>query len=275
MLSFLASVAVRSGVDYLFIAAFVCSLTAAELIAPKETLPPLRDRLRVIAFLFAYLPLATISVRLIWRAIEGLDVPHPLIVVHGLTGMLMGALVTDFFYYWYHRAQHAVPWLWRIHAMHHSAEKMGAGAGFHHLLDAPLKGLLVSLPAGLLFGGDAAGAAASIFTLHGFYVHSTTRANFGPVAWMICDNRVHRVHHSRDSAHYNRNFGVITLIWDRLFGTAYFPKPGEWPDVGLDDMREPKTIGAWLRLPDLRGGSGDRETLEQVDVGEPARSAVN
>jgi sterol desaturase/sphingolipid hydroxylase (fatty acid hydroxylase superfamily) len=31
----------------------------------------------------------------------------------------------------------------------------------------------------------------------------------------------HRIHHSRDREHWDKNFGHITPLWDRLFGTCY------------------------------------------------------
>jgi len=37
----------------------------------------------------------------------------------------MGYLVLyDFLYYWFHRLQHVVPWLWRYHFVHHSEENI-------------------------------------------------------------------------------------------------------------------------------------------------------
>jgi sterol desaturase/sphingolipid hydroxylase (fatty acid hydroxylase superfamily) len=34
--------------------------------------------------------------------------------------MLVEALVTDFFFYWFHRCQHTVSVLWQAHMLHHS-----------------------------------------------------------------------------------------------------------------------------------------------------------
>lgn len=45
-------------------------------------------------------------------------------------------LVADFTQYWVHRTFHTVPWLWRFHAIHHSAEEMDWLAGSRlHLVD--------------------------------------------------------------------------------------------------------------------------------------------
>ena len=66
---------------------------------------------------------------------------------------------------------------------------------------------------------------------------------------MIGDNQFHRIHHSLEERHFNRNFGTITPLWDVLFGTACFPKAGEWPKVGLADVPEPKTLREYLLMP--------------------------
>jgi sterol desaturase/sphingolipid hydroxylase (fatty acid hydroxylase superfamily) len=38
-------------------------------------------------------------------------------------------LITDFVQYWAHRAFHRIPFLWKFHAIHHSAERMDWLAG--------------------------------------------------------------------------------------------------------------------------------------------------
>ena len=44
--------------------------------------------------------------------------------------------VADFSQYWIHRAFHRVPWLWRVHAVHHSSRVMDWMAGSRlHLFD--------------------------------------------------------------------------------------------------------------------------------------------
>ena len=74
-------------------------------------------------------------------------------------------------------------------------------------------------------------------------------ASLGPLrAWFV-DNRYHRIHHSLEERHFDRNFGAFTTLWDRLFGTHYAPEPGEWPDVGLAEVGEPGGVREWLDQP--------------------------
>jgi sterol desaturase/sphingolipid hydroxylase (fatty acid hydroxylase superfamily) len=247
VLHFLAGVGLRTVVAYMTIGSFICLLAAAELMWPREALIAHRDRVRIIGFLLIYAPVAFLVGALIRLLMSDAGV-RPLVVQGGILAALAAALIADFLYYWYHRAQHAIPWLWRIHAIHHSVEQLGAGAGYHHLLEAPLKALFVIVPASLILGSDGGPIFGFLFAAQGFYVHSTTRLNFGRFGWVLSDNRVHRIHHSRSPEHYNKNFGVLTLLWDRLFGTAYLPQPNEWPEVGLDERSEPRTVREWLRL---------------------------
>jgi sterol desaturase/sphingolipid hydroxylase (fatty acid hydroxylase superfamily) len=88
-----------------------------------------------------------------------------------------------------------------------------------------------------------------VMWLHIVWIHSPTRANFGPLrAWFV-DNRYHRIHHSLEERHFDRNFGAFTTLWDRLFGTHYAPGPEEWPNVGLAEMGEPRGVGDWFAQP--------------------------
>ncbi len=52
----------------------------------------------------------------------------------------------------------------------------------------------------------------------------------------------HRVHHSLEPQHGDRNFGVIFTIWDRMFGTLY-ANYDEYPDTGVLDDRFPLEQG--------------------------------
>ncbi len=63
------------------------------------------------------------------------------------------------------------------------------------------------------------------------------------------DNRFDRIHHSVEPHHFDRNFGICFTPWDRLFGTAYDPLPGEWPKVRIQDAPAPRDLGDFLLMP--------------------------
>lgn len=241
------------GRAYLLTAGLFLILLAAELALPKGALPSKEARIRAIVFALVFIPVAEATNRLF-------AYPRPLLSFPALLSIPLAALLYDFFYYWLHRAQHAMPFLWRLHAVHHSVEELGALGGYHHVSEAPLKALLVAIPAAL-FLPLPSGLVGFLIGFHGIYLHSATRLNFGRFAKVIADNRTHRIHHSLEARHFDKNFGALTMLWDRLFGTAYFPKANEWPDTGLADHPEPRSVREYLLPGQLEGTRGKVGTV--------------
>jgi sterol desaturase/sphingolipid hydroxylase (fatty acid hydroxylase superfamily) len=169
----------------------------------------------------------------------------------GIVSGIVVAMVGDFFYYWMHRAQHAVPFLWRFHAVHHSVRELTTWNCNHHFTEPILSMLMVSLPLALIHidSGVVPVTVASLITFQHHISHSSTRLGLGPFRRVFGDGRFHRVHHSMELHHWHLNFGFFTTVWDALFRTAYWPKKDEWPDVGLPDVGEPKTVREFLFRP--------------------------
>lgn len=168
-----------------------------------------------------------------------------------ILGPLAGMAVYDFFNYWMHRAQHK--WFWAQHSIHHSIENVSALNSYFHWSEDLFRTAFISAPMLLLFNINHGGgtlAVAMLSMMHGNYLHSATSLNFGRFGRMIlADNRWHRIHHSVEPQHFDRNFATALPIWDVLFGTARFPKPGEWPATGVHDTPEAKTVSEVLWRP--------------------------
>ncbi|MEO6341295.1 MAG: sterol desaturase family protein [Caulobacteraceae bacterium] len=193
-----------------------------------------------------------------WKAahLPSLHVPmwfqstHPLVSGVGyLAAPILGAIVGDFFFYWMHRAQHA--FFWRFHSIHHSIREMNGIASYHHLSEELFRGAMIYIPTLFLIPdvGTVAPWLAVMIALQGFYLHSCTRLHLGPLVRIIGDNRFHRIHHSLEPRHFDKNFSGFSPIWDMLFGTAYFPEADEWPATGLADAPEPELISDYLARP--------------------------
>jgi sterol desaturase/sphingolipid hydroxylase (fatty acid hydroxylase superfamily) len=70
--------------------------------------------------------------------------------------------------------------------------------------------------------------------------------HFGKLNRVVVDNRFHRIHHSVEPQHLDKNFGIWLSCWDYMYGTAYTPKPGEWPKVLGIGIAPPKTVREFL-----------------------------
>ena len=166
--------------------------------------------------------------------------------------MLISVQVTEFFYYWFHRLQHRVKFLWHFHAVHHSLREMNAFNSNHHFTEEVFRIPFVTIPISLLFSfeqGYVPWLFAALMGWQGIYEHSATRVHFGLLRYLVPDNRFHRIHHSMEPRHFDRNFGSGTALWDFVFGTIYYPKGSEWPRVGIEEIHEPRSMREFLLAP--------------------------
>lgn len=132
-------------------------------------------------------------------------------------------VLSDFCVYWGHRLQHGVPFLWRFHAVHHSAEHLDwLAAHREHPLDSIYTIGLINLPAFLLgFPLETLAGFLAFRGLWAIYIHSNVRLPIGPLRMLIGAPELHHWHHDR-----NRdagNYANISPLMDILFGTYHCP----------------------------------------------------
>lgn len=133
-------------------------------------------------------------------------------------------LVVDFLDYWYHRALHQVPALWELHKTHHSGREFTLVSGLrNHPLEQAGKTMVLAIPAKLMgVPLDAYLVARVALEVFDALQHSQLRWSYGWVGcWVLYAPAGHRIHHSLDPVHHDTNFGNLSPIWDRLFGTWY------------------------------------------------------
>jgi sterol desaturase/sphingolipid hydroxylase (fatty acid hydroxylase superfamily) len=140
-------------------------------------------------------------------------------------GVLVGVVVLDFLAYWAHRLRHRAP-LWRLHQMHHSAERLDvAGAFYFHPLDTLVFAFVSTFLASFVVGVSP--TAAALVGFYGFFMAVFTHANLRTPRWLgfvIQRPEAHAVHHQRGLHSYN--FGTLAL-WDAVFGTYRNPQARE------------------------------------------------
>jgi sterol desaturase/sphingolipid hydroxylase (fatty acid hydroxylase superfamily) len=166
-------------------------------------------------------------------------------------------IVGEIGYYWGHRWMHEIPYLWRIHAIHHSAPELDWLVSTRaHPLDMVLPracGFVLMFSLGLVEPLSKTGDLALILilligSLLGFFVHANLRWRFGWLEWLIATPAFHHWHHTNDGLEYiNKNYSP-TLPWvDLIFGTFYLPK--QWPKLYGISAAMPTNLAAQLLEP--------------------------
>jgi sterol desaturase/sphingolipid hydroxylase (fatty acid hydroxylase superfamily) len=143
-------------------------------------------------------------------------------------------LLLDFLVYAVHRCQHAVPWLWHLHALHHSDPDVDVTTSVRH---HPIEYLLASGFYWItIIVLDIPAAVVTTHALAVFAAAAVTHGNIRLPEWLerllqpvVITLDLHLIHHSMSWAEANANFGGVFSIWDRMFGT-YLRLPREQID---------------------------------------------
>ena len=212
----------------------VAFMTAIQL-----ALPPL------VAFLFTYLLIAPVA---------SLDLPSSGIWPHDRPvwiQVVLMILVVDLLRYWLHRACHGTDALWRLHAVHHSVERLyWLNTGRFHPLEKALHMVMDSLPFLLLGVHELVLALYYVaYASNGFFQHSNIDLRYGPLNYVVGSAETHRWHHSRTLREANSNYGSTLIVWDLLFGTWFLPRDRGVRELGLSDPAYPRTFLGLLGAP--------------------------
>jgi sterol desaturase/sphingolipid hydroxylase (fatty acid hydroxylase superfamily) len=148
----------------------------------------------------------------------------------GVVRFLLVILAADLVEYTLHRTLHEVPWLWRIHAVHHSPSHMDWLSGSRlHVTEILLTRSLILVPIFLLgFPQDTIFAYVIFVSIQSVVIHSNIAWEFGWLRWVLVTPHYHHWHHASDEEALDRNYCAHTPLWDLVFRTAHMPK-GRWP----------------------------------------------
>ena len=159
---------------------------------------------------------------------------------------LLGFFILDLVIYAQHVVFHHVPWLWRLHRMHHADLDIDVTTGFRFHPFEILISLGIKIAVVLAFGIPP--VAVFVFEVALNATSLFNHSNVSMPAWLdrivrlvLVTPDMHRVHHSIVRHETDSNFGFNLPWWDRLFGTYR-----REPQAGHDGM----TIG----LPVFRDG---------------------
>jgi sterol desaturase/sphingolipid hydroxylase (fatty acid hydroxylase superfamily) len=174
-------------------------------------------------------------------------------VVEGVLATLIAMLAYDFASYAMHRLMHSNSILWRIHAFHHSAPNL---TFFTTYRQHPLEPILLAI-------ARSVATALSLVVFHyffpaqtqvitvlglgaGFFLYMfTVNLHHSPIPvtyprllrTILISPHVHHLHHSAETRHNGKNYGVVFSFWDRWLKTYHDEKVGlNQIKFSLDDL---------------------------------------
>lgn len=144
---------------------------------------------------------------------------------------VLAFLVSDFCYYWYHRAGHRVAVLWSIHGVHHQSREFNVTVAMRHPWLSDSYSALFYVPCPLLgIPPTHFFVAISLISFYALTIH--TRFFNRPSLYVFTTPATHVLHHATNPRYLGKNLGAMFTIWDRLFGTYAAPDATEPPVLG-------------------------------------------
>ncbi len=130
-------------------------------------------------------------------------------------------LLDDLTYYWFHRGNHEVRFMWAGHVSHHNSRYYNLGTALRQGVGERILKYPFWCPLALLgFDPVMIVTMLSISLIYQYWLHTEAVYKFPTwVEYLLNTPSHHRVHHGANPRYLDRNHGATLIIWDRLFGT--------------------------------------------------------
>ncbi|MCM2310257.1 MAG: sterol desaturase family protein [Steroidobacteraceae bacterium] len=126
----------------------------------------------------------------------------------------------DFCYYWNHRLGHESAVFWAAHVVHHQSQEYNLTTALRQTSSGALLGWVFYLPMAIAgFPTEVFVVAGIVNLLYQYWIHTEQIGKLGWFDRWFGSPSNHRVHHAVNDRYIDRNYGGLTMLWDRLFGT--------------------------------------------------------
>ena len=137
--------------------------------------------------------------------------------------VILALIIIDFFLFFVHWQSHKYEWLWKLHAIHHSSERLYFLNGekrhaIHQILEG-LPGILICMIIGA--SQEVVVSALALLAINMMMQHTNLDYKSGILKKFFCVAELHRWHHRADFKDAQVNFGAWLTIWDKIFKTNY------------------------------------------------------
>ncbi len=157
----------------------------------------------------------------------------------------IGFLLLDLSFYYWHRANHKFPLLWRFHNAHHIDPDLDVSTGFRfHFIEIAFSAIFRILQVGLIGVSFTTFAIYElIFQANTLFHHSNVQLPLQLERWLnmiLVTPRMHGIHHSQVQEETNSNYSVVFPWWDRLHQTLRLNVPASEIAIGVPAYTKPE-----------------------------------
>ena len=190
--------------------------------------------------------------------------------------VVIGFLLLDLSFYYWHLLNHNLPFLWRFHNVHHIDPDLDVSTGFRFhfgevLFSSVFRVVQVSLSG---VGFITFALYELIFQANTLFHHSNLRLPIRVERFLnkvLVTPRMHGIHHSQLRREANSNYGVVFPWWDRLHRTLGLNIPQSRVEIGIPGYSSPddNRLGYTLVMPFIK----QRDYWRKPDGSVPERKA--
>lgn len=168
---------------------------------------------------------------------------------------VLGFLLLDLSFYYWHRLNHRVPFLWRFHNVHHVDPDLDVSTGFRfHFGEVALSAgfravqiAAIGVPLAIYAAYEAVFQAATYFH------HSNVRLPEQlerALNFVFVTPRMHGIHHSDYREETDSNYSVVFSVWDRLHRSFRWGIPQDDIRIGVPGYARPSdnSVGSLVRM---------------------------
>ena len=168
-------------------------------------------------------------------------------------GAALGILAFDLCHSRMHQVGHQWGPAWRVHSVHHSAERLyWFNATRFQSLEMFVDMLMETVVIGALgLSHEQHVVYQALRGMYGQVQHCNVDVDSGPLNRVFSTPDLHRWHHSTVYAEGDTNYGAVTSVWDQVFGTHFDPLDRDGPEqIGVGRMPDfPRSFWELERVP--------------------------
>jgi sterol desaturase/sphingolipid hydroxylase (fatty acid hydroxylase superfamily) len=177
---------------------------------------------------------------------------------------LLSFVALDFSRFFQHYLMHKIPFLWRFHKVHHSAQVLTPMTLYRThpveslisvvrrtLVLGSISAIFIFLTKSPIGGYEIIGVNIFdfVFNILGSNLrHSHIWLSFGPLNYLFISPAQHQIHHSRAKKHFDKNFGIALSLWDQIFGSFHNVGKKQFLIFGLQNEKH-QSLAQALRAP--------------------------